>query len=400
MQPRMEPPARKWRQHLTLELPEARPGCVWIHACSVGEVGSVAPLAEALLARGLPVHLTVVTRTGHAHARKLLGDRIGLSWLPWDAPGLMQRFVRRLAPGLLLLAETEFWPGMLRACRRAGAPIVGVNTRISDRSFPRYRATRWLWRRWLSPVALFLAQSELDAERLRAMGVEAARVRVTGNLKYAVRAPGVDAAALRRRLDASQRRPILLAASTHEGEEAALLDMWPEWRRARPDLLLALVPRHPERFEAVARLAESRGFRLARWSAGDAPAAADLVLVDAMGVLAGLYAVADIAFIGGSLANIGGHNPLEAAVCGRGAITGPHVQNFRAVMRDMQRAGAAIVAADAGELNAAILRLLQQPEELARLNASAAAFMQDKSAVLPHTMAAIEPFLPEAAPSP
>jgi len=390
------PHASKWRQHLTLDLPSPQSGCVWIHACSVGEVASIAPLAKALLARGAPVHLTVVTRTGHAHARALFGTGVGLSWLPWDIPGLMARFVRHLAPRLFLLAETEFWPGMLAACHKAGVPVVGVNTRISDRSFPRYRATRRLWQHWLQPVSLFLAQSETDAERLRAMGVNTARIQVSGNLKYAVAPPDVDASALRRQLDDTLARPILLAASTHEGEETALLDMWPAWRHIRPDLLLALVPRHPERFDAVARMVETRGLTLARWSATERPAA-DVALVDAMGVLAGLYTIADLAFIGGSLVNVGGHNPLEAAICGRGVVTGPHVQNFRAVMRDMTRAGAAIVTKDENDLDAAVRRLLTHPEELARLNTHAASFMRDKSAVLARTMEAIEPYLPPAA---
>jgi len=388
--------ARKWRQHLTLDMPAPGTRPVWIHACSVGEVGSVAPLARELIARGLPVHLTVVTRTGYAHASKLLGEHATISWLPWDIPGLMARFVRRLKPRLLLLTETEFWPGMLAACRRRKVPVIGVNTRISDRSFPRYRATRGLWRRWLAPVSLFLAQSELDAERLRAMGVDESRIQVVGNLKYAVTPPDTDARALRQRLDATEQRPILLAASTHEGEEAAILDRWPSWQRLRPDLLLALVPRHPERFDDVAELVASRGFRLARWSDHEATSGADIVLVDAMGVLAGLHAVADLTFIGGSLVNVGGHNPLEAAICGRGVLTGPHVQNFRAIMADMRHAGAAIVTADATELDAAVRRLIAHPDELSQLHACAATFMRDRGAVLDRTLAAIAPWLQDA----
>ncbi len=388
--------ARKWRQHLTLDMPAPGTRPVWIHACSVGEVGSVAPLARELIARGLPVHFTVVTRTGYAHAHKLLGESVSVSWLPWDLPGLMRRFVRQLAPRLLLLTETEFWPGMLAACRRRNVPVIGINTRISDRSFPRYRATRGLWRRWLASVSLFLAQSELDAERLQAIGVDESRIQVTGNLKYAATPPNIDARALRQRLDATEQRPILLAASTHEGEEAAILDCWPSWKRLRPDLLLALVPRHPERFDDVANLVTSRGFSLARWSDQEAAPGVDVVLVDAMGVLAGLHAVADLTLIGGSLVNVGGHNPLEAAICGRGVVTGPHVQNFRAIMTDMQHAGAAIVTADANELDAAVRRLIEHPDELSELHARATAFMRDKGAVLDRTLAAIEPWLPTA----
>jgi len=385
--------ASKWRQHLTLDFPRTAGRPVWLHACSVGEVGSVAPLIETLLKERLSLHLTVVTKTGFAHARRLFGSRIGLSYLPWDAPGLMGRWTRRLDPRILLLAETEFWPGMLAACRKRGIPVLGINTRISDRSFPRYRASRFLWRRWLSSVSLFLAQSELDARRLAGMGVDSARIQVAGNLKYAVSPPRVDAASLRLSLDESMNRPILLAASTHNGEEALLLKMLPEWRRLCPELLLLLAPRHPQRFEGVAEMMTGRGVRWTRWSQQRPDPQAEVVLVDTMGALAGLYAIADIAIIGGSLAPVGGHNPLEAAICGRGVITGPCVQNFREIMRDMQHAGAAVVAENNEALNQAVQYFLRHSTDVKALNARAAAFMQDKARVLERTMDAIRPFL-------
>ena len=384
----------KWREQFALDLPESRPGCIWLHACSVGEVGSVAPLIRALLEQGQEIHLTVVTATGHAHASRLLGRQVTLSYLPWDLPGSMARFIRRLQPALLLLTETEFWPGMLAACRRQQLPVIGINTRISDRSFPRYRASRLLWRRWLAPVSLFLAQSRQDGERLEAIGVSAGKIKVVGNLKYAVQAPEVDAEALRRRLDPSGERPILLVASSHEGEEAAILDLWPSWHAIRGDLLTVVVPRHPERFDAVAELIGIRGHRLSRWSEAEA-VPADFVLIDAMGVLGQLYAVADIVIVAGSLTKIGGHNPLEAAVCGRGVVTGPHVQNFREIMGDMQRANAAVVCRDQHEVGESVSRLLARPEELKQLNAAAALFIADKSRVLERMLAEIEPSLSE-----
>lgn len=388
----MDAPApSKWKQHLTLKLPPSQPGCVWIHACSVGEVGSVVPLIRRLLDAGYNIHLSVVTRTGFAHARRLLGHRISLSYIPWDLPGLMLRFIRRLSPRILLLTETEFWPGMLRTCGKRNIPVIGINTRISDRSFGRYRASRWLWRHWLAPIRLFLAQSQIDAARLAALGIEQERIRITGNLKYAVSPPRVDAASLRSRVDPSGRRPILLAASTHDDEEKRLLRMWPAWKRQCPELLLMLVPRHPERFDKVGRLLSSHGVCFSRWS--DNKAHGDIMLVDAMGVLAGLYTLADVVFIGGSLVEIGGHNPLEAAVCGRGVLTGPHVQNFREVMHHMQTQGAAIVAQNDEELESAILRLLQRPKELQLLHQRAAVMMQQGQKVLEQTWQEIIPWL-------
>ena len=383
----------KWRQHLTLDLPEASPGCIWLHACSVGEVGSVVPLIRALQQRGYRLHLSVVTATGFAHARRLLGDGISISYLPWDFPGAMARLLCQLQPALFLLTETEFWPGLLSACRKNRVPVIGINTRISDASFPRYRASRFLWRRWLAPVSLFLAQSAQDAERLAAIGVSKERIQVVGNLKYAVTAPTVDAESLRLKLDASGRRPILLVASSHEGEEARILDMWSRWHDIRKDLLTVIVPRHPERFQAVSRLIRERGYAVACWS-DEQPQPADFIVVDAMGVLGGLYAVADIVVVAGSLVDIGGHNPLEAAVCGRGVVTGPHVQNFREMMRDMQRANAAIVCHDQEDFEAAVSRLLSHPDELKQMHAEAALFIADKGQVLERMLQVLEPRLP------
>jgi 3-deoxy-D-manno-octulosonic-acid transferase len=382
----------KLRQHLTLDMPAIPPGTIWLHACSVGEVASVAPLVESLLDRGLDTHITVVTRTGMQQARRLFADRVSLGYLPWDLPGLFRKYVKHLAPRMLLLTETEFWPGMLAACRRRNIPVIGINSRISDRSYPRYRATRLLWKQWLADVQLFLAQSRTDADRLAGIGVEPSRIQVAGNLKYAVLPPNVDAEALRRKLDASQSRPIILAASTHAGEEEQLLANWTAWRSIAPDFLFVLVPRHPERFDEACRLACRHGLKVSRWT-DNAQERADAVIIDAMGILRQLYTIADIAIVGGSLVNIGGHNPLEAAICGRGVLTGPHIQNFREVMQHMQNAGAAVVCSDAGQLDQTVRRFLKHPDQLRELHASATVFMQEKTGVLNHVLSAIDPFL-------
>jgi len=385
----------KWQQHFLLDMPEAKPNCIWLHACSVGEVASVIPLLQQLHVLGHTLHLTVITRTGMQHAQRQLGHIASISYLPWDLPTLMQHFVNTLKPALLLLTETEFWPGMFKACQKNNIPVVGINTRISDRSFPKYHASRYFWKRWLSPINLFLPQSPLDAERLIAMGVDAKKVRVAGNLKYAVQAPDIDSNALRKKLDPSLKRPIILLASTHDDEEKRLLAMLPAWHRLQADLLTIIVPRHPERFDHVDELIASQGLQYARWSDGQMNKNNQIILVDGMGVLQSLYSIADIAVIAGSLSPIGGHNPIEAAICGRGVITGPHVQNFRDIMSDMQIAGAAIVTNSDDELETAIARLLQHPHELRQLNGQAALFMQNKSQVLVKVLDAIAPFLPK-----
>ncbi|MDQ6992368.1 MAG: 3-deoxy-D-manno-octulosonic acid transferase [Mariprofundus sp.] len=387
----------KWQQHLTIKLPTTKLGSIWVHACSVGEVGSVVPLIQALLSQTETnhIHLTVVTATGFAHAERLLGKQISISFLPWDLPGAMSRFVNALQPSLLLLAETEFWPGMLAACKRKHIPVIGINTRISDRSFPRYQSSRWLWKRWLKPVSLFLVQSDIDGARLVAMGVAPSKIKACGNLKYAISTPDVNSRRLREQVDITGRRPILLVASTHQGEDERILKLWPQWHATCPELLMLMVPRHPARFDNVAELISSYGYNLGRWSAGDSShPGADIVLIDGMGVLGGLYSIADIVIIAGSLEPIGGHNPLEAAICGRGVVTGPHVQNFRQIMNEMQQSSAAMIARDDQELENTVTRLLHHPEELTALHASAALFMQDRAHALEQILKAIDPYLP------
>ncbi|MDX8383775.1 MAG: glycosyltransferase N-terminal domain-containing protein, partial [Ghiorsea sp.] len=290
------------------------------------------------------------------------------------------------------LCETEFWPGMFKACKKRNIPIIGINTRISDRSFPKYHATRWFWKSVLAPVDLFLAQSEVDAQRLAAMGVKAAHIKTVGNLKFAIQAPDVDAQQVRRFIDPSALRPILVVASTHDDEEAQIIPLLQAWRSICPDLLTLIVPRHPERFDDVAALLQQHGISFTRYAQqrlGDET----VVLVDAMGVLSGLYTIADLVFIGGSLADIGGHNPLEAAVCGRGVVTGSYIQNFRAIMQDMQQQGSVIIVKDKLELASSITRLLEKPDELKQLNAHAALFMHNQHQVLDDMWDEITTFL-------
>ncbi|MDQ6991371.1 MAG: 3-deoxy-D-manno-octulosonic acid transferase [Mariprofundaceae bacterium] len=387
------PSWRKWSQHFLLNQPQAQKDGVWVHACSLGEVASIVPLIQHLHAQGHPIHLTVITRTGFEHALKQVGDIATISYLPWDLPTLMRRFVQCLKPKLLLLTETEFWPGMLKACANQGVKVVGINTRISDRSFPKYYATRFFWRRWLAYVDMFLPQSDVDAERLIAMGVDASNVQVVGNLKYAVTVPKVNVQNLRQRVDASETRPIVLVASTHDDEEQRILKMWQVWHRQQPDMLLVIVPRHPERFDVVESMIANQGVSVVRWSQEANTQGADVLLVDAIGVLQSLYTIADIAIIGGSLVPVGGHNPLEAAVCGRGVITGPYIQNFREIMRNMQKNNAAMVVNDDEELESLVNTLLREPEQLRRLHAHAALLMQKNTQVLERVCHVVESLL-------
>ncbi len=360
----------------------------------MGEVASIIPLIEYLLERNHSIHLTVVTHTGMALAQKHFHKRIGISFLPWDLPFLPNRLIRRIQPQLLLLTETEFWPRMLKNCQRRNIPIIGINTRISDRSFPRYLATRYIWKHWLKPVQLFLAQSAQDAERLTTIGIDPEKIRTLGNLKYVLEAPNIDVAALRKRIDPSQTRPLLLLASSHEGEESAILNMITSWKSIVPNLLLIIAPRHPERFDRVGSLIEQQGYTLSQWSneidLGHYP---DVFLLDAMGVLRQLFTIADVAIIGGSLLPIGGHNPLEAAICGRGVITGPYVENFREIMQTMQKKQAAIVCNSQEELQQCVQQLLAHPDTLQTLHGNAVLMMQPQHHLLDDYYNEIQPFI-------
>ena len=320
----------------------ARPA-IWLHAVSVGEVLAVSRLVPEL-DRALPGHrllISTTTRTGQALARERFGaDRV--FYCPLDLPWAVRAYLNALRPALLILAETEFWPNLLAGCHGRGIQVAVVNARVSDRSWPRYRRLRGLWRPFLSEIALVLAQTATDAERLRAIGCRAERVSVAGNLKFDVRA-AQDAEATRLLKACSHGARFLVAGSTLEGEESVLLAAYQDLMISEPALVLVLAPRHPERFAAAASLVAAAGLPLIRRSAwkGVAPESLEsltggqVVLLDTIGELASIYSVAAIAFVGGSLVPAGGHNPLEPAQFGVPIVMGPHYANFRAVTDDL-----------------------------------------------------------------
>lgn len=321
---------------------EGRPA-IWLHAVSVGEVLAVSRLV-AELESALPdyrVLVSTTTRTGQELARERFGrDRV--FYCPLDLPWAVRAYLNGIRPAVLVLAETEFWPNLLKGCRRRAIPVAVVNARISDRSWPRYRRLRNLWRRFLSELRVVLAQSETDAERLRAIGCLAERVSVAGNLKFDVRTvQEADATRLLRACARGAR--FLVAGSTLEGEESALLDVFADLTISEASLVLVLAPRHPERFSAVASLVTAAGFPVLRRSTwkGIAPelleplTGGQVVLLDTIGELASVYSLAAVAFVGGSLIPAGGHNPLEPAQFGAPIVMGPNYVNFRAVTDDL-----------------------------------------------------------------
>lgn len=313
---------------------------LWLHAVSVGEVLAVSRLVAELdrALAGYRVLVSTTTRTGQALARERFGPE-RVFYCPLDLPWAIRAYLNALRPALLILAETEFWPNLLAGCRHRGIPVAVVNARISDRSWPRYRRLRNLWRPFLSELAAVTAQTELDAERLRALGCRPERVCVTGNLKFDVRV-AQEAEATRQIKACSSRARFLVAGSTLEGEESALLTAFRDLAISEPSLVLVLAPRHPERFAAVASLVTASGLPLVRRSEWkdrppDLLAGGQVVLLDSIGELASVYSLAAVAFVGGSLVPAGGHNPLEPAQFGVPIVMGPHYANFRAVTDDL-----------------------------------------------------------------
>jgi 3-deoxy-D-manno-octulosonic-acid transferase len=329
---------RKQLAGLTAERP-----LIWVHAVSVGEVLAVSRLVKTLEAT-LPDYLIVLsttTRTGQALARERFGSN-RVFYCPLDLPWAVRAYLNALKPRLFILAETEFWPNLLSGCFRRKIPVAVVNARISDRSWPRYRRLRRLWRPFLSRLNRVLAQSQTDADRLNAIGCVPECITVAGNLKFDVRASG-EPGATRLLKNLSPGLRLIVAGSTLEDEEAALLEAWPRLLQVDPQLAMVLAPRHPERFAAVAALLEKSGTAWVKRSSWLTTPEGSLkplnpgtiVLLDTIGELASVYSLASVAFVGGSLIPAGGHNPLEPAQFGVPIVMGPHFANFRAITEDL-----------------------------------------------------------------
>lgn len=349
------------------ERPSPRPA-IWLHAVSVGEVLAVVRLV-AELDRELPqfqVLVSTTTRTGQAVARERFG-RERVFYCPLDAPWAVRAYLNALRPRILILVETEFWPNLLHGCFRSGIPVAVANARISDRSWPRYLRLRRFWRPLLARLSRVLAQSVADAERLRAIGCAAERVTVAGNLKFDVRAAQQSEATRQLNIRAQNLR-LVVAGSTMEGEETALVDLWPHLLQADARLAMVIAPRHPERFHAVAAMLDKSGIawvRRSEWRgeqhSADPISPGGIVLLDTIGELASVYSLASVAFVGGSLIPAGGHNPLEPAQFGLPIVMGPFYANFRAIVDELA-ANRAVRIAAGDKLAAVLVELLRDPE--------------------------------------
>ena len=374
---------------------------IWIHAVSVGEVLAISRVVEEMRAQlpGWRVVVSTTTDTGQKLARERFG-KSNVFYLPLDLPFAVRAYLQALRPKLLVLAESEFWPNLMRWARLSSARVAVVNARVSDRSLPGYMRFRNLLRRAMQDVQLFLAQSDEDARRLIQIGAPHERVQVCGNLKFEVRPPARNefASAFVASMKRENAGPALVAGSTLEGEEAMLLGTFQQVLSSYSRAVLVLAPRHPQRFEPVASVLTASAFPYQRRSQWDAqkPIAGGVLLLDSIGDLASLYEFADLAFVGGSLVPRGGHNVLEAAQFGTPILVGPYTENFRDIIEVFRKSDALRIVTPES-LAPTVLHLLESDNERTALGRRAAEVLRSQQGATERTVRALLELLPESA---
>jgi len=345
---------------------------IWVHAVSVGEVEACRPLVKALQQEypEYQILITTMTPTGSARVKLLFAETVAHCYLPYDLPFAIKRFLSRIKPQFGIIMETEIWPNLLSTCKQFEIPLVLANARMSVRSAKGYARFSKFTASVLDDLSLIAAQGQDDKKRFQQLGASNKKVHVIGNLKYEINL----AASLKEQASAmrnlwNSNRPVLVAASTHEGEEEMLLNAARQIRGHFSDLLLIIVPRHPERFDRVAALAQRSGVKTIRRSEHrPCPADIQVMIVDTMGELPLFYAASDLAFVGGSLVPHGGHNLLEPAILGRAVITGPHFFNFNEITKQFLTANAATQVNDTQELAETVINLLQNSQQRAQMS--------------------------------
>lgn len=391
---------KRWNERFAFFEPPGKAGGIVVHAVSMGEVNAAAPLIRQLQLRypELPICVTTFTPTGSERVRSLFGSDVFHVFSPLDLPGAVKRFLDCLNPRLLIVLETEIWPNLYLEAAERKIPILMANARISDGSFGSYRRFVKLTALALRQVDHLAAQSERDARRLIELGAREERVSLSGNLKFDMSLP----ASLHEqgetiRLAWGSDRLVLVAGSTHEGDETVLLQAFEAVRESFQSALLVLVPRHPERFGQAAQLAQDKGFEVSLRSESVAcPRNAQCFVVDSMGELLQFYAAGDVAFVGGSFERIGGHNLLEPAALAKPVLTGPHTYNSPDITRQLLDGGAALQLHDIDDLKAALMRLFADADARDRMGRAGLELVRNGQGAVDRTLAIIEELLTPA----
>jgi 3-deoxy-D-manno-octulosonic-acid transferase len=384
-------------QRLGFGYPALSDGCIWIHAVSVGEVQATVPLVRVLQERfpTRQLHISTVTPTGAARVSNLYGDHVTHSYIPFELPFAIGNFFSSINPGLALIMETEIWPNLYDACGSRDIPLILVSARISPLSVKRYRRFLSLFRETLSHGIVIAAQSEADAERFRSLGAAPERTWVTGNIKFDFETP-VDlesrGATLREKYFAG--RPVWVAASTHDKEEEQVLSAHQQLLNEIPEALLILVPRHPERFATVKTLLRRNGIKfVSRTDMKPCPFGTGVFLGDTMGELPTFYAASDIAFVGGTLVKVGGHNLLEPASLGLPIITGPHLFNTQDIANMFSELGAFVEVQNAAELAVALTNLFRDRDKAEKMAGQGRRILAENRGALQRLLDLMEPLI-------
>ena len=389
---------KRWAERYGFCQNKVEPDGILLHSVSVGETLAAIPLVRALRHRypSLPITVTTMTPTGSERAMSAFGKDVHHVYLPYDLPGAMNRFLNTVQPKLVIVMETELWPNMVAALHKRKIPLVIANARLSERSAKGYAKLGGFMRRLLSRITLIAAQNEEDGNRFLSLGLKRNQLAVTGSLKFDISVtPQLAAKAVTLRRQWAPHRPVWIATSTHEGEESVVIAAHQALLQQFPNLLLILVPRHPERFPDAINLVRQAGLSYITRSSGEVPSTSTQVVVgDTMGELMLLYGIADLAFVGGSLVERGGHNPLEAAAHAIPVLMGPHTFNFKDICARLEQASGLITVTDATTLAKEVSSLLTDADYRSFYGRHAVEVLYQNQGALQRLLQLLEPYLP------
>lgn len=390
----------RWHERFGFFATENKVKSIWVHAVSVGEFQAIIPFIKNLQKRfpEYPLVITTMTPTGSSRVLATFGDQVFHVYLPYDLPGSVSRFLDKVNPEIAIIMETEIWPNLFSQCSNRGIPLIIANARLSVHSMQGYQRFSRLLSTTLAQVKCIATQSELDARRFLELGAEKEQVHTMGNIKFDLEVNSnlaQESAELRRHL--GQNRFILIAASTHEGEETQILEAFSTIRQTIANCLLVLVPRHPERFSHVATMCTRRGFSLIRRSQGlSCETHTDIYLGDTLGELLLMYGAADVAFIGGSLVPVGGHNMLEAAALEKPLLTGPHLSNFTEISQKLLSNQAMLMVETPQALAKAVVQLAQDEPSRRQMGANGKRIIDENKGAVNQLLGLVERHLTQS----